>query len=127
MPVSIQNFRPQNYGAVGKTLHNIGAGRLGRPGPWHAAPERTRPKPLHESSDGRAGWISTTKTTRWAGRVARVHTQGKGIAGTYTFEVAEQKQCEVSAQHRIVNKVGGPAAAASATPAPIPSLNRTVP
>ena len=23
------------------------------------------------------------------------HTQGKGIAGTYTFEVAEQKQCEV--------------------------------
>src|SRR5271169_3030469 len=22
-------------------------------------------------------------------------TQGKGIAGTYTFEVAEQKQCEV--------------------------------
>jgi len=24
-----------------------------------------------------------------------VHPQGKGIAGTYTFEVAEQKQCEV--------------------------------
>jgi ATP-dependent Clp protease adaptor protein ClpS len=24
-----------------------------------------------------------------------VHAQGKGIAGTYTFEVAEQKQCEV--------------------------------
>ena len=24
-----------------------------------------------------------------------VHTQGKGIAGIYTFEVAEQKQCEV--------------------------------
>jgi ATP-dependent Clp protease adaptor protein ClpS len=24
-----------------------------------------------------------------------VHTQGKGIAGTYTFEVAEQKLCEV--------------------------------
>ena len=24
-----------------------------------------------------------------------VHTQGKGIAGTYTFEVAEQKQSEV--------------------------------
>ena len=24
-----------------------------------------------------------------------VHTQGKGIAGTYTFEVAVQKQCEV--------------------------------
>ena len=24
-----------------------------------------------------------------------VHTKGKGIAGTYTFEVAEQKQCEV--------------------------------
>src|ERR1700704_164558 len=24
-----------------------------------------------------------------------VHIQGKGIAGTYTFEVAEQKQCEV--------------------------------
>jgi ATP-dependent Clp protease adaptor protein ClpS len=24
-----------------------------------------------------------------------VHTQGKGIAGTYTFEVAEEKQCEV--------------------------------
>jgi ATP-dependent Clp protease adaptor protein ClpS len=23
------------------------------------------------------------------------HTKGKGIAGTYTFEVAEQKQCEV--------------------------------
>jgi ATP-dependent Clp protease adaptor protein ClpS len=24
-----------------------------------------------------------------------VHTKGKGIAGTYTFESAEQKQCEV--------------------------------
>src|ERR1700751_1874256 len=24
-----------------------------------------------------------------------VHTKGKGIVGTYTFEVAEQKQCEV--------------------------------
>ena len=24
-----------------------------------------------------------------------VHTKGKGIAGAYTFEVAEQKQCEV--------------------------------
>jgi ATP-dependent Clp protease adaptor protein ClpS len=24
-----------------------------------------------------------------------VHTQGKGIAGIYTYEVAEQKQCEV--------------------------------
>jgi len=24
-----------------------------------------------------------------------VHTQGKGIAGTYTFEVAQEKQCEV--------------------------------
>ena len=24
-----------------------------------------------------------------------VHTKGKGIAGTYTYEVAEQKQCEV--------------------------------
>ena len=24
-----------------------------------------------------------------------VHTKGKGVAGTYTFEVAEQKQCEV--------------------------------
>jgi ATP-dependent Clp protease adaptor protein ClpS len=24
-----------------------------------------------------------------------VHSQGKGIAATYTFEVAEQKQCEV--------------------------------
>jgi len=24
-----------------------------------------------------------------------IHTKGKGIADTYTFEVAEQKQCEV--------------------------------
>src|SRR6201996_8127132 len=24
-----------------------------------------------------------------------VHTKGKGIAGTYTFEIAEQKQCDV--------------------------------
>jgi ATP-dependent Clp protease adaptor protein ClpS len=24
-----------------------------------------------------------------------VHTKGKGMAGTYTFEVAQQKQCEV--------------------------------
>jgi ATP-dependent Clp protease adaptor protein ClpS len=24
-----------------------------------------------------------------------VHTKGKAIAGTYTFEIAEQKQCEV--------------------------------
>ena len=24
-----------------------------------------------------------------------VHTKGKGVAGTHTFEVAEQKQCEV--------------------------------
>ena len=24
-----------------------------------------------------------------------VHTRGKGIAGTYTFEVAQEKQCEV--------------------------------
>src|SRR5215510_10186555 len=24
-----------------------------------------------------------------------VHTQGKGIAGTYTLEVAQEKQCEV--------------------------------
>ena len=24
-----------------------------------------------------------------------VHTEGKGIAGTYTFEIAQQKQCEV--------------------------------
>jgi ATP-dependent Clp protease adaptor protein ClpS len=30
-----------------------------------------------------------------------VHTQGKGIAGTYTFEVAEQKQCEVLLMARI--------------------------
>src|ERR1700738_5614643 len=30
-----------------------------------------------------------------------VHTQGKGIAGTYTFEVAEQKRCEVWSMARI--------------------------
>jgi ATP-dependent Clp protease adaptor protein ClpS len=24
-----------------------------------------------------------------------VHAEGKGVPGTYTFEVAEQKQCEV--------------------------------
>ena len=30
-----------------------------------------------------------------------VHTKGKGIAGTYTFEVAEQKQCEVLLMTRI--------------------------
>jgi len=30
-----------------------------------------------------------------------VHTKGKGIAGTYTFEVAEQKQCEVLLKARI--------------------------
>jgi ATP-dependent Clp protease adaptor protein ClpS len=27
--------------------------------------------------------------------ILAVHTKGKGIAGSYTFEVAEQKQCEV--------------------------------
>src|SRR6266850_3192903 len=30
-----------------------------------------------------------------------VHTQGKGIAGTYTFEVAEQKQSEVSLMAKV--------------------------
>jgi ATP-dependent Clp protease adaptor protein ClpS len=30
-----------------------------------------------------------------------VHTQGKGIAGTYTFEVAEQKQFEVVLAARV--------------------------
>jgi ATP-dependent Clp protease adaptor protein ClpS len=30
-----------------------------------------------------------------------VHTQGKGIAGTYTFEVAEQKQFEVLLAARV--------------------------
>jgi ATP-dependent Clp protease adaptor protein ClpS len=30
-----------------------------------------------------------------------VHTQGKGIAGTYTFEVAEQKQYEVLSMAKI--------------------------
>src|SRR5712672_646087 len=30
-----------------------------------------------------------------------VHTKGKGIAGTYTFEVAEQKQCEVLLAARV--------------------------
>src|SRR6266481_588215 len=30
-----------------------------------------------------------------------VHTQGKGIAGTYTFEVAEQKQYEVMLAARV--------------------------
>jgi len=30
-----------------------------------------------------------------------VNTQGKGIAGTYTFEIAEQKQCEVLLLSRI--------------------------
>jgi len=30
-----------------------------------------------------------------------VHTQGKGIAGTYTFEVAEQKQLEVLLAARV--------------------------
>src|SRR5438105_4111822 len=31
-----------------------------------------------------------------------VHTQGKGIAGTYTFEIAEQKQSEVLLIAKIV-------------------------
>src|SRR5271166_4590345 len=30
-----------------------------------------------------------------------VHTQGKGIAGTYTFEVAEQKQYEVVSMAKV--------------------------
>jgi ATP-dependent Clp protease adaptor protein ClpS len=30
-----------------------------------------------------------------------VHTQGKGLAGTYTFEVAEQKQSEVLLAARV--------------------------
>ena len=30
-----------------------------------------------------------------------VHTKGKGIAGTYTFEVAEQKQSEVLLMARV--------------------------
>ena len=30
-----------------------------------------------------------------------VHTQGKGIAGTYTFEVAQEKQCEVLLRAKI--------------------------
>src|SRR6266550_2167781 len=30
-----------------------------------------------------------------------VHTQGKGIAGTYTFEVAEQKQYEVLSMAKV--------------------------
>jgi ATP-dependent Clp protease adaptor protein ClpS len=30
-----------------------------------------------------------------------VHTQGKGIAGTYTFEIAEQKQYEVLSMAKV--------------------------
>jgi ATP-dependent Clp protease adaptor protein ClpS len=30
-----------------------------------------------------------------------VHMHGKGIAGTYTFEVAQEKQCEVLLMARI--------------------------
>jgi ATP-dependent Clp protease adaptor protein ClpS len=29
------------------------------------------------------------------GLTLAIHTKGKGIAGIYTFEIAEQKQCEV--------------------------------
>ena len=39
--------------------------------------------------------ISTISTLDALALTLAVHTQGKGIAGTYTFEVAEQKQSEV--------------------------------
>jgi len=59
-----------------------------------SVPQRQQPLAANPTSPIRALLIHTSTEDALALTFA-VHTQGKGIAGTYTFEVAEQKQCEV--------------------------------